>query len=190
MPPPAAEQTWHADEQRWSGWMRLAHAGDQAAYERLLTEVGAVIETYVRVRFGPIDALEDCVQECLLAVHRARHTYDPARPFRPWLFTVVRHRTIDVLRRGRHERTRGADVHELPDLASDPDALLRRLDGVKALENLAPDHREAVALTQYAGCTAAEAADWLGISESALKARLRRGLSAIRKTLEAEGLPS
>ena len=57
------------------------------------------------------------------------------------------------------------------------------------LEGLAPDHREAVALTQYAGFTAAEAADWLNISESALKARLRRGLAAIRKMLDAEGLP-
>ncbi len=168
--------------------MALAHAGDQRAYEQLLGEIGQVIEAYIRVRFGPIDSIEDCVQECLLSVHKARHTYDPARPFRPWLFTVVRHRTIDVLRRGRGERAaRGVDVHEL---ISDPNELHRRLDGVKALENLKPDYREAVALTQYAGCTAAEAADWLGISESALKARLRRGLNDIRKTLEAEGLPT
>lgn len=61
---------------------------------------------------------------------------------------------------------------------------------MKALENLAPEHREAVALTRYAGCTAAEAAARLGISESALRARLPRGLAAIRKALDAEGLPS
>lgn len=180
---------WHADEQRWRAWMTRAHAGDARAYECLLGELGAVIESYVRVRFGPIDGLEDCVQECLLAVHRARHTYDPARDFRPWLFTVVRHRTIDVLRRRRPAGPAAAGLGAA-DLASDPNALHRRLDGVKVLENLAPDHREAVALTHYAGCTAAEAAAWLGISESALKARLRRGLAAIRKALEAEGLPS
>lgn len=169
--------------------MARAHRGDAGCYEQLLTEIGAVIDAYIRVRFGPIDGIEDCVQECLLTVHKARHTYDPSRPFRPWMFTLVRHRTIDVLRRGRKERAVSIDGHDAEQFI-DPNDLHRRLDGVKVLENLAPDYREAVALTQYAGCTAAEAATWLGISESALKARLRRGLNAIHKSLEAEGLPT
>ena len=182
------EPRWNADEKRWAAWMALAHRGDQGAYTRLLSELGTAIETYIRVRFGALDCLEDCVQECLLAVHRARHTYDSTRAFRPWLFTLVRHRTIDVLRRVRDAAGRsGADA---PDVGSDPRELQRRLDGVKVLEGLTPDHREAIALTQYAGYTTAEAAAWLGISESALKARLRRGLLAIRKVLEAEGLPT
>ncbi|MCB1749086.1 MAG: sigma-70 family RNA polymerase sigma factor [Gammaproteobacteria bacterium] len=179
-----AEQPWHEDEQRWSAWMARAQAGDGAVYERLLGELGNAIEAYIRVRFGALDLIEDCVQECLLAVHRARHTYDPARPFRPWLFTLVRHQTIDVLRRGRRQEGRPPSAP-----VDDVEAVQRRLDGVKVLEGLAPDHREAVALTQYAGFTAAEAADWLNISESALKARLRRGLAAIRKMLDGEGLP-
>ena len=167
--------------------MVLAHSGDQSAYTHLLGELGAAIETYIRVRFGALDCLEDCVQECLLTVHRARHTYDPSRAFRPWLFTLVRHRTIDVLRRARD--VAGRSHTDAPDVSNDPRELQRRLDGVKILESLAPDHREAIALTQYAGYTTAEAAAWLGISEAALKARLRRGLLAIRKVLEAEGLP-
>lgn len=177
---------WSADEQRWAAWMVKAHRGDQQAYRALLSELAATIETYLRARFGAIDGLEDCVQECLLAIHKARHTYNPSRPFRPWMFTIARHRTIDVLRQSRDYR-RGGEISLLED-GSDPHELQRRLDGVKVLENLTPDHREAIALTHYAGCTTAEAANWLGISEPALKARLRRGLLAIRKILEAEGL--
>lgn len=188
MPLAAQPARWNADEQRWAAWMALAHGGDADAYRRLLAELGNAIESYIRARFGAIDSLEDCVQECLLAIHKARHTYDPARPFRPWLFTLVRHRTIDVLRQSRQYR-RGGEVCLL-EAGSDPQELQRRMDGVKVLENLTSDHREAIALTQYAGCTNAEAADWLGISEAALKARLRRGLLAIRKALEAEGLPT
>ncbi len=179
---------WSADEERWAAWMTLAQGGDHDAYRRLLEELANAIETYIHSRFGAIDSLEDCVQECLLSIHRARHTYDPARPFRPWMFTLVRHRTIDVLRHNRDHR-RGGDS-SLIENGSDPQELQRRLDGVKVLETLEPDHREAITLTQYAGCTTAEAADWLGISEAALKARLRRGLLAIRKALEAEGLPT
>ena len=182
------EQRWAADEARWAAWMTRAQEGDQGAYGTLLAEVSQAVETYIRVRFGPIVGLEDCVQECLLTLHHARHTYDPARPFRPWLFTLVRHRTIDVLRRA--QRARDHQSTHAAAAMGDIDALARRLDGVRVLERLAPDHREAITLTQYAGCTTAEAAAWLGISETALKARLRRGLIAIRKLLEAEGLPT
>lgn len=168
--------------------MAAAQGGDQHAYAALLAEVARAIETYIRVRFGPFGGVEDCVQECLLALHQARHTWDPARPFRPWLFTLVRHRTIDVLRRS--QRSRDADPAHLAPPPDAIDALARRLDGVRVLERLAPDHREAITLTQYAGCTTAEAAAWLGISEAALKARLRRGLLAIHKLLDAEGVPT
>ena len=181
------------DETRWRDWMRRAQQGDSACYERLLGELGSVIESYLRARFGALDALEDCVQECLIALHKARHTYNPRRAFRPWMFTVVRHRTIDLLR-ARSSRIQASSSQATSNqaaeaLADDPEHLLRLIDGVRVLESLKPDHREAVTLTKYAGMTTAEAASWLGVSESALKARLNRGLLAIRRQLDAEGLP-
>ncbi|MCP5144225.1 MAG: sigma-70 family RNA polymerase sigma factor [Gammaproteobacteria bacterium] len=175
---------FEADERRWSALMASAHGGDQTSYHTLLDELAVVIERYIRVRFGTLDTLEDCVQECLLTIHKARHTYDTARQFRPWLFTLVRHRVIDVLRQQRSElRLEQADEEAAP---GDPDAILHQLDGIRVLQNLSPDHREAVALTKYVGMTTAEAATWLGINETAVKARLRRGLLAIRKQMETE----
>ena len=129
-----------------------------------------------------------------MAIHKARHTYESVRPFRPWMFTIIRHKTIDMLRKSRHiadnEATANANIIDNTS-ASDAglDKVHAMIDGVRLLEAMAPDHREAVALTQYAGYTVAEAAQQLGISQSALKARLRRGLLAIRKQLEAEDLP-
>ncbi len=178
------------DEVRWAQWMARAQGGDQAIYGALLGELGAAIDTYIRVRFGPIDALEDCVQECLIAVHAARHTYDPRRLFRPWLFTVVRHRTIDLLRQRRTWLSM-LDAYRAEAATDDPpDRLLRQIDGVRILEQLSPDHREMIALSKYGGYTTAEAATYLGITESAAKARLLRALAAIRTLLEAEGLPA
>ena len=46
----------------------------------------------------PAEAVEDVVQEALITVHKARHTYDPARPFGPWFYAIVHSRLIDVLR--------------------------------------------------------------------------------------------
>jgi RNA polymerase sigma-70 factor (ECF subfamily) len=181
-----AIEKYEEDEQRWRLLMTHAQEGDQRAYESLLTELGTVIEAYLRLRFGSIDILEDCVQECLISLHKARHTYNPKRAFRPWMFTLVRHRMIDLLRqRDCRIKTTGITGDEELDL-TDPDHIHRLIDSVRVLESLNPDHREAVALTKYAGMTTLEAANWLGVSESAIKARLRRGLVAIHRQLEVE----
>lgn len=183
-------QAYEGDDRRWRQDMAAAQAGDKTAYERLITELATVIENYLRARFGAINTLEDCVQECLIAIHRARHTYDPNHAFRPWMFTIVRHRTIDVLRKRSSHIATPPLPQEVRDEASDPEHLLRLLDGVRVLEALKPDYREAVTLTKYAGMTTAEAAAWLGISESALKSRLNRGLLSIRRHLESEAGPA
>ena len=168
--------------------MASAQRGDQSAYARLLHETGAAIETYIRARFGNLEVLEDCVQECLMAIHAARHTYDPGRLFRPWLFTIVRHKTIDLLRQRQTWLTTKESLAAVDTGPTDADRLLRVIDGVKILEQLSPDHREMVTLAKYGGYTTAEAAASLGISESAAKARLQRALTVIRQTLEREGL--
>ncbi len=168
--------------------MMRAHQGDQRAYAQLMAELGAVVEAYVRHRFGALDGLEDCVQETLLAVHRARHTYDERRPFRPWLFTIVRHKTIDHLRRaetrGRNERPEASP----DDWAGGPTR--NPADGVDAarvLAQLDPRQREALELTRYAGYSLAEAADRTGVSMTAMKTRVHRAIRNVRRLLETEG---
>ncbi|MFT4564933.1 MAG: DNA-directed RNA polymerase specialized sigma24 family protein [Gammaproteobacteria bacterium] len=81
-------------------------------------------------------------------------------------------------------RYRFGNLHLLEDCVQEA-----MIDGARMLDRVEPDHRDAVALTQYAGYSVPEAAQRLGVSESALKARLRRGLLAIRKRLEAEEIP-
>jgi len=165
--------------------MVLAQQGDRAAYERLLGELASVIEAYVCARFGRSEMLEDLVQECLLALHRARASYDPRRPFRPWMFTVVHHRVIDLLR--RMETPLAPLTSAQVEMAgAGCDDIEARLDGLKILQGIGIDQRDAIVLVKYAGYTNGEAADQLGISESALKARLRRGLKSVARLLRQE----
>lgn len=176
------------DETRWARLMVHAQRGDSVAYTRLLEEIARAVEAFVRHRFGEIEMLEDCVQECLVSVHQARHTYDPARPFRPWLFTLVRHRTIDLLRRGStwHRLHREAATPEASSTV-EADGMDRIIDGASALARLPDQQREAVLLVKYQGLTTAEAARRLGIGESALKGRLRRALGTVFHDLAREG---
>lgn len=93
-----------AEEHQWSEWMTKAQRGDEEAYAQLLTELAEMIKAYLLGRFGRLQMLDDCVQECLIAIHQARHTYDGSRLIRPWLFAIIRHKTIDMLRRQNTER--------------------------------------------------------------------------------------
>ena len=90
-------------EDEWTGLMRLAISGDDAAYHRLLKAVTPVLRAAARrglARSGqPVDQSEDIVQDILLAVHLKRHTWDANAPFAPWLFAIARNKLIDALRR-------------------------------------------------------------------------------------------
>jgi RNA polymerase sigma-70 factor, ECF subfamily len=74
-------------EDEWTGLMRLAVSGDDAAYYRLLKAVTPVLRAAARrglARSGqPVDQSEDIVQDILLAVHLKRHTWDADAPFGP-----------------------------------------------------------------------------------------------------------
>ena len=151
-----------SDESRWALWMTQAQRGDEAAYVRLLTEIAEVIKAYLLTRFGRLEILDDCVQESLIAIHQARHTYDGLRPIRPWLFTIVRHKAVDMFRRQRSQR-RSDEHSEIDGFAHDP-VLLQ--DANRLLGALSADHREAIVLTRFWGFSIRECAPRLGVSES------------------------
>jgi RNA polymerase sigma-70 factor, ECF subfamily len=176
------------DEQRWSAWMARAVAGDREAYAKLMAELADVVESYLRARFGALrasDFLEDCVQEALLALHRVRHTWDPGRPFRPWMFAVVRHKVIDLLRRSELRRSELAPAQE--PAGSEPDPA-HRLDSARLLEALEPGDREALVLTKLEGYSLEEAAARVGVSPAAMKSRVHRAVQRVQKRLREEDL--
>lgn len=105
-------------EQAWSELMRAALLGDAIAYQRVLVAIAPHVRSVARGvvghrGFGTAE-VEDVVQETLLAVHLKRATWDPEKPFLPWLNAVARHKAVDALRRkgGRVEMVID-DFHDL-----------------------------------------------------------------------------
>ncbi len=89
------------DERVLEQLMRAAQDGDTAAYERLLKSLIGLLRRTVRQRrpfLQPAD-IEDIVQDILLSLHAVRSTYDPGRPFMPWLMAIARNRMADAARR-------------------------------------------------------------------------------------------
>ncbi len=177
------------DEKRWRDWMTRAQEGDREAYRRLLEELSEALHAFLQSRLQAASLVDDCVQECLLGVHRARHSYDPRHPFRPWLFAIARHKTVDALRRSGVRIRREVSEPEAAAAASHSpaEARDRALDAHRALANLEPPFREALVLTKIEGHSIQEAARRAGISATAMKTRVRRGLRKIRGLLEEDG---
>lgn len=77
-----------ANEEGLRRLMRLSQGGDKQAYAILLEQCGAWLARYYRQKIAP-DAIDDLVQETLMSLHRKRASYDPSRPFLPWLAAIA-----------------------------------------------------------------------------------------------------
>jgi RNA polymerase sigma-70 factor, ECF subfamily len=179
------------DENDWYDWMLLAQAGDAHAYNKLLASVSRAITSYIVRRFGNVEFADDCVQESLIALHEARHTFLPGRPIRPWVFAIVRNRAIDMLRRQqRRQRLFAVDIDDpmLPvaDAAPEAHADDRRESADWVLEALPPPQRQALELTKLMGLSITEAASRAGISAGAMKVRVHRATRAAIRAVEAD----
>jgi len=176
-----------SDEHRWSALMVSAQAGNESDYRQLLQELTVVIQKFLRVRFGNHDFVEDCVQESLIAVHQARHTYNPKRPFRPWMFAIVRNKAIDTLRKQRTRSDHAERYQREQEILSQPGPPSDsggELSGGELLEALPDPHKEILVMTKIIGFSIAETAERLGISESAVKVRVHRAIGKLRHLLE------
>lgn len=176
------DELYTRDEQRWSQLMANAQQGNQQEYQQLLTDLGQVIQQYLYSRIGRHDFIEDCVQECLISLHNARHTYDCHRKFRPWFFAIVKNKAIDHLRKQQSfEKNRRETVATQEQTL---EQLERSLTQGQLINALNPDYRKAITLTKILGFSHAEAAQQLCISESAVKVRVHRAIGQL-KTLFA-----
>jgi len=174
----------------WTGLMRSALAGDDAAYQRLLGAVAPVLRANARralVRAGqPADQAEDIVQDILLAVHLKRHTWDVKAPFAPWLFAIARNKLIDALRRrGRRVFVNIDDFSET--LAGEPaEETLPAREVAAHLQTLPARQRDVLQSIAVDSESIKATAARLAMSEGAVRVALHRGLANLTARLRKE----
>ena len=157
-------------------------AGDGAAYHAFLRRLGAHLRAYLARRlFGWPDEVEDLVQECLLAMHNQRHTYQPEQPLTAWVHAIARHKMIDLLRaKAGREALHDPLDDDLPVFAQSlEEAGDARRDLAGLLETLPDRHRLPIVHVKLEGRSVAETAKLTGMSESAVKVGIHRGLKAL-----------
>ena len=178
-----------SNEDRLRALLLRSLEGDDSAYRVFLAELSGILRAFLRRRLTrALDEVEDLVQECLIAVHNQRHTYEPAQPVTAWLYAIARYKLVDLLRRhGRRDLLHDSmdDVPELP-AAEDREAADARRDLAKLLDTLPQRQRMPIDCVKLQGLSVAEAARALGMSESAVKVGIHRGLKALMKRIGDE----
>lgn len=171
--------------------MARAQGGDRGAYRRLLESVTPYVRAIAARTFRDQTDIEDAVQDVLLTVHAIRDTYDPARPFGPWLATIAHRRVVDCLRRQGRSRGRETSLETEHETLAAPQANLSETasDGRvvrDAIEQLPPGQRDALRLLKLEGLSLKEAAAASGMSVAALKVATHRGMKRLRKLIGKE----
>ena len=170
-----------------------ALAGDAAAYRFFLDAISARLRGYLRQmlarsgRSEPSEA-EDVLQETLLALHLSRHTYDPASPVTAWAHAIARYKLVDHLRRsGRHAANLALDDEAYQLAAPDSSAPEARLDLERAMRALPERTRTLIERVKIQGASVAEAANAAGMTETAAKVAIHRGLRTMAGFLSKRG---
>ena len=191
-PPALADAPAEAgDDAQWSQWMALAQGGDRAAYQALLIAIAPWLRRIARRYLRQEQDAEDMVQEILIVVHDIRHTYEPGRPFQPWLGSIATRRCIDSLRRrmrrNLHELADEQAVATHADEAATPEAELERdqhdREVRRAVASLPARQREAVELLRLRELSLEEAARESTQSVGSLKVAMHRAMKSLRRAI-------
>ncbi len=171
-----------------------ARCGDESSWASLYDSLAPQLLGYLRLR-GARDA-EEVLGDVFLHVARGIDGFvGEASKFRSWVFVIATSRLQDERRRGRRKPTEPLDptVEEQLGGADDVQAEVERAAIAREVQSLlaclTPDQRVVVELRVFAGLASHEVAEVLGKPVGAVKALYRRGLGALRRSLEGAGLP-
>ena len=179
-----------AQEHELALLMVASQHGDRVAYEALLLGLGHVVTLYVQRRVGPTHWVDDVVQDVLLSLHNARHTWNPERPFAPWFYAVLQNRMIDAIRKHRRTATWEEPMDAVPPVVWSPTAeadLIARSDLADAMRRLSPAQRLVIERLKLDEMSIKDVAQETGMSESNVKVTAHRGYAALKRFLSGMG---
>ena len=164
--------------------------GDAQAYQSFLQALGGNLRAFLRKRLSHASSdIEDIVQEILIAVHNGRHTYLPDQPLTAWTYAIARYKMTDYLRgRYRYDTWNESLEDQQQELfaESDEEAIQARRDVDKLLAQLPDRHRLPIMYVKLQGLSVAETAQLTGLSESAVKVGIHRGIKALAEKIRGK----
>jgi RNA polymerase sigma-70 factor (ECF subfamily) len=177
-------------EERLRSLLVRGLAGEAAAYRIFLSELTAHLRSYLRRRLAGLpEEVEDLLQELLLAVHNKRHTYDPKQPLTAWVQAIARYKLVDLLRRRSRTDvlTDPLDEDDQVFAMTTNDNAEAQYDVAKLLRGLPDRQRLPILYVKIEGASVTDTAIRTGMSESAVKVGIHRGLKALADRIRGIG---
>lgn len=173
--------------------------GDAIAFRQLYQETSSHLFALLLRMLKRRDWAEEALQDSLLKVWRKSETYDPGKGSpSTWLYTIARHRALDLLRQKRPEDSltvesdEDGSITELDVIDEDENPEARAIEGEgigrmeRCMKGLLNQERKSVMLAYYEGYTHPELASALDAPLGTVKSWVRRGLTKLRSCLEAQ----
>lgn len=179
----------HKREIRLQSLFLAGLKGDEPSYRAFLSELSGHLRGFLRAKLHrqPGEA-EDLLQEVLLAIHNGRLTYRADQPLTAWVFAIARYKLADYLRgRSRHEVLNDS-LDDVAELFAQPCLELAQAnrDLGKLLEQLPERQRLPIVHVKLEGLSVTETAQITGLSESAVKVGVHRGLKALAQRIRGK----
>jgi RNA polymerase sigma-70 factor, ECF subfamily len=176
------DSTLYSAELRLKALFLSGLAGGESDYHLFLQALARHLRGYLHQCIPQFNAdVEDLVQEILLAVHSARHTFGSDEPLTAWVHAITRYKLEDFFR----TRARRGSLHQPPDdqetifLACDDNPQDASRDIEKLIDHLPIGQRLSIQHVKLQGLSIAEAARLTGLTESTVKISIHRGLKAL-----------
>jgi len=157
----------------------LGRSGDRSSYNQFLTEVSHLLRKKIRYCIAESD-VEDVLQETLISIHKASHTFDGQRPILPWLYAIAQFRINDYLQRHYSHRQHEMDIAELADSLAAPRDEVMHEEDLPWLADMSERNQQLFKLVFVEGYTMKEAAKAFNMKETAVKVMIHRQIKHIR----------
>ena len=165
--------------------IKLSPADDE--FRKELLGVLPHLRAFARGLSGRSDFADDLVQEAAIKAWTARERYQPGTNMRAWTFAILRNHYLSELRRNKRQTGLDEGVAErMLVMEADQEAPLHLGDMEVALQQLAPERREAVLLVGASGFSYEEAADIAGCPIGTMKSRVARARSDLARMLHGD----
>lgn len=167
--------------------MQRSLNGDQRAYASLLQETARLLRPFLARRLSFANEVDDLTQEILISIHKARHTYDGLRPYKPWAYAIAKFRLHDFLRAHYADQLRHAEDFDeieesLPENVTETGFSYESIHA--EVQKLPEKQATILQMMHQDGYTAKEVAEKIGMNESAVKVAAHRAYKVLRKLLE------
>ena len=165
---------------------RRAQRGDERALEHLVRRYLRPIRVILTSYLAAAADAEDASQETFLRALRAIESYDPERPFAPWLYQIARNVGRNLV--SARARWQGEALSAtLPSRLPGPDVVLERAETRMlvgtALARLPEQRRTAFCLSDVEGYPTEEIARLMGLSPGTVRSHVHHARRALRAAL-------